>query len=98
MTTKPLEAPSKEEMKANSGNEQPFEGALPLRLTSIVVRGYGRGSTDLGIPTANLSRDKIKLNLVGASFDDLPTGTWIRFGTWYWKGYCLSFVFYSIKR
>ena len=47
---------------------------LPLRLTSVVVRGYGRGSTDLGIPTANLSREEIKFNLIDASFDDLPTG------------------------
>ncbi|VEU34881.1 unnamed protein product [Pseudo-nitzschia multistriata] len=60
--------------------QQPSEGALPLRLTSVVVRGYGRGSTDLGIPTANLSRENIKLNLVGVSFDDLPTGI-------YW-GFC----------
>eukprot|EP00536_Pseudo-nitzschia_multiseries_P001772 jgi/Psemu1/250972/estExt_Genewise1Plus.C_220190 len=60
--------------------QQPPEGTLPLRLTSVVVRGYGRGSTDLGIPTANLSRDDIKFNLVDASFDDLPTGI-------YW-GFC----------
>ena len=32
---------------------------LPLRLTSSVVRGFGRGSRDLGIPTANLSRNEI---------------------------------------
>ena len=54
------------------------EGSLPLRLTSIVVKGFGRGSTDLGIPTANLSRDGIKIqkrsSLANASFDDLPTG------------------------
>jgi Riboflavin kinase len=46
---------------------------LPLRMTSIVVRGYGRGSADLGIPTANLDRDSGKYSL--DSFDDLPTGT-----------------------
>jgi len=53
------------------------EGSLPLRLTSIVVKGFGRGSTDLGIPTANLSREGIKIqkkSLANASFDDLPTG------------------------
>lgn len=54
------------------------EGSLPLRLISIVVKGFGRGSTDLGIPTANLSRDGIKIqkrsSLANASFDDLPTG------------------------
>jgi len=62
--------------------EAPPEGTLPLRLTSVVVKGYGRGSTDLGIPTANLSRDDIRFNLGGAnaSFDDLPTGI-------YW-GFC----------
>ena len=27
---------------------------LPIRIISKVVRGYGRGSSDLGIPTANL--------------------------------------------
>lgn len=30
------------------------ESVLPIRMTSLVVRGFGRGSTDLGIPTANL--------------------------------------------
>jgi riboflavin kinase len=69
---------------------------LPLRMTSVVVKGYGRGSTDLGIPTANLdrnagtygsSRAKTR-NGNGAaseiaavhSFEDLPTGI-------YW-GFC----------
>jgi FAD synthase len=57
--------------------EQLVEGSLPLRLTSVVVKGFGRGSTDLGIPTANLSRDGIKIqkkSSANASFDDLPTG------------------------
>jgi len=57
-----------------------YDESLPLRMSSIVVSGFGRGSTDLGIPTANLSREKIKLSLVDASFDDLQTGI-------YW-GYC----------
>jgi hypothetical protein len=60
---------------------QLVEGSLPLRLTSIVVKGFGRGSTDLGIPTANLSRDGIKIqkkSLANASFDDLPTGMFWR--------------------
>ena len=57
-------------------NTEPLENVLPLRLTSIVVKGYGRGSNDLGIPTANLSREKIKFNLGNASFDDLPTGVY----------------------
>jgi FAD synthase len=45
---------------------------LPLRMTSKVVKGFGRGSKDLGIPTANLDRDAGKFSL--ESFDDLPTG------------------------
>lgn len=57
---------------------------LPLRMTSVVVRGFGRGSTDLGIPTANLDRDAITLSDSNGShnltFDDLPTGI-------YW-GFC----------
>lgn len=57
---------------------------LPLRMTSKVVRGYGRGSTELGIPTANLDRDSIALSDSNDShsltFDDLPTGI-------YW-GFC----------
>lgn len=47
---------------------------LPLRMTSIVVRGYGRGSADLGIPTANLDREAGRYSL--DSFEDLPTGTY----------------------
>ena len=44
----------------------------PIRMISTVVKGFGRGSTDLGIPTANVSREGGKFG--GASFDDLPTG------------------------
>lgn len=66
--------PDESSVKKTADNVEPFERTLPLRLTSIVVRGYGRGSNDLGIPTANLSREKIKFNLVNASFDDLPAG------------------------
>lgn len=106
-----MATPSNESKTADKG--EPLEGTLPLRLTSVVVRGYGRGSNDLGrsyrslskipqelflscalvshavlpplssplhqskgIPTANLSREKIKFNLVDASFDDLPTGVY----------------------
>lgn len=57
---------------------------LPLRMTSVVVRGFGRGSTDLGIPTANLDRMAIKLfdckTNSALTFDDLPCGI-------YW-GFC----------
>lgn len=43
---------------------------LPIRMKSKVVRGFGRGSKDLGIPTANLSRDEYE----GPDFDVLPCG------------------------
>ncbi|KAG7353145.1 bifunctional riboflavin kinase/FMN adenylyltransferase [Nitzschia inconspicua] len=51
---------------------------LPIRMTSVVVKGYGRGSKDLGIPTANLDRESGQFST--ASFEDLPTGI-------YW-GFC----------
>jgi riboflavin kinase len=44
---------------------------LPIRMISKVVRGFGRGSTDLGIPTANLCRDTGSFS---TSFDALPCG------------------------
>lgn len=47
---------------------------LPIRMISKVVRGYGRGSKDLGIPTANVSRNKEVLSCSCGDFDHLPTG------------------------
>lgn len=44
---------------------------LPIRIVATVVRGFGRGSKDLGIPTANLDR---KTMISSTPFDDLPTG------------------------
>mmetsp|Transcript_7960 Transcript_7960/g.11581 ORF Transcript_7960/g.11581 Transcript_7960/m.11581 type:complete len:186 (+) Transcript_7960:2-559(+) len=44
---------------------------LPIRLTSTVIPGFGRGSTDLGIPTANLSREHLTCNI---PYDNLPCG------------------------
>jgi len=76
-TTETSEGPSK---SAGTGIDVDTLESLPLRMCSVVVKGFGRGSSDLGIPTANLSREQIKLNLVDAVFDDLPTGI-------YW-GYC----------
>lgn len=55
------------------------ESMLPLRMISKVVRGFGRGSSDLGIPTANLDRNLAQTS-AGVGFDDLPTGI-------YW-GFC----------
>lgn len=51
------------------------QSQLPIRMISKVVRGFGRGSSDLGIPTANLAREGGKFG--STSFDDLPTGTCI---------------------
>ena len=57
---------------------------LPLRMESTVVRGFGRGSSDLGIPTANVCREKCQAKSVplgtSPSFANLPTGI-------YW-GFC----------
>jgi riboflavin kinase len=47
---------------------------LPIRIISKVVRGYGRGSKDLGIPTANVSRENGILRCSCGDFDHLPTG------------------------
>lgn len=44
---------------------------LPVRLVSTVVPGFGRGSKDLGIPTANLCKEKLQCKI---SFDELPCG------------------------
>ena len=44
---------------------------LPIRLTSCVIKGFGRGSKDLGIPTANVCKEKLKCKI---SFESLPCG------------------------
>ena len=46
-----------------------------------ITQGYGRGSSELGIPTANVARENGKIGGLGSSsFDELPTGI-------YW-GFC----------
>ncbi|XP_025418138.1 putative riboflavin kinase [Sipha flava] len=40
--------------------EQTANNALPFYASGLVVKGFGRGSKDLGIPTANFSSDVIK--------------------------------------
>ena len=54
-----------------SSAAQEVEKCLPIRMISTVVHGFGRGSTDLGIPTANLCRDEGQFS---TSFDALPCG------------------------
>jgi riboflavin kinase len=71
----------------NNTNKQMM---LPIRMISQVVRGFGRGSSDLGIPTANLdvsvllmhrrNIDSDAATWVTASLQDVPCGI-------YW-GYC----------
>jgi len=46
---------------------------LPIRMISTVVRGYGRGSSELGIPTANLDQSEGQYRSTHP-FDDVPTG------------------------
>lgn len=50
---------------------------LPIRMISRVSKGFGRGSKDLGIPTANLDRATLQSS---TSFDDLPTGIYWGYG------------------
>ena len=45
---------------------------LPIRMISRVVRGFGRGSKDLGIPTANVERNSLRCSI--DDYNELPTG------------------------
>jgi len=54
------------------------ESPFPVTLEGTVVKGYGRGSKELGIPTANLSDDAI-----AAICSELKTGVyygWVQLG------------------
>eukprot|EP00586_Coscinodiscus_wailesii_P007520 CAMPEP_0172492102 /NCGR_PEP_ID=MMETSP1066-20121228/23120_1 /TAXON_ID=671091 /ORGANISM="Coscinodiscus wailesii, Strain CCMP2513" /LENGTH=107 /DNA_ID=CAMNT_0013261529 /DNA_START=65 /DNA_END=384 /DNA_ORIENTATION=- len=51
--------------------QPPTPKTLPIRLISKVIHGYKRGSTELGVPTANLSPSP--------SFAALPTGVYYGF-------------------
>jgi len=52
-------------------NETQIKSTLPIRLISKIVPGFGRGSKELGIPTANLSRTEMQSKI---KFDSLPCG------------------------
>jgi FAD synthase len=56
-----------------------IEKVLPIRMISKVVRGFGRGSSDLGIPTANLDRNCLQTT-GERNIENLPCGI-------YW-GFC----------
>jgi riboflavin kinase len=47
---------------------------LPIRMVSRVVRGFGRGSKDLGIPTANVCLEKDTMQCSIVDYAALPTG------------------------
>jgi FAD synthase len=61
--------PPPEEQPKQPNEQQPLP--LPIRIIATVVRGFGRGSKDLGIPTANLDCHTMQSS---TPFDDLPTG------------------------
>jgi len=44
---------------------------LPIRFVSKIVKGFGRGSADLGIPTANLCEKSTRSSV---QYESLPTG------------------------
>lgn len=65
---------------------------LPIRMTSVVIHGYGRGSTELGIPTANLDPSRLTISYppsttsdasvsvsAATRLDDLETGIYYGF-------------------
>jgi riboflavin kinase len=54
-----------------ANNHTMIQRLLPIRMISTVIHGYGRGSKDLGIPTANLDLQQL---ISSCTFDDLPTG------------------------
>ena len=66
---------------SSSETEQKSEApsVLPIRFTSVTTKGFGRGSKDLGIPTANLDRTQTR-TFPELQFEDLPCGI-------YW-GFC----------
>ncbi|OCT46434.1 Riboflavin kinase [Cladophialophora carrionii] len=52
-----------------SGPETPF----PIKLSGPVIKGFGRGSKELGIPTANIPPEGL------AAYPDLPSGVYYGF-------------------
>ena len=62
----------------NTNTPEMIRKVLPIRIISKVVKGFGRGSKDLGIPTANLSSSTEDLHCK-ISFDALPTGIYYGF-------------------
>jgi len=71
-----MASPSKETV--SSTPPEAIQETLPIRMISKVVKGFGRGSSELGIPTANLSSspEDMKCQM---SFESLPTGIYFGF-------------------
>ena len=70
----------KQELAQTSAmKDDEIKAMLPIRMVSKVVRGFGRGSKDLGIPTANLDLgdDTIQCS---STVTDLPTGIYWGYG------------------
>lgn len=65
---------------SNSSNQPANNTAsvLPIRMVGNVVPGFGRGSKDLGIPTANLDTESLQSSV---PFQDLETGIYWGYGT-----------------
>ena len=73
MPPSPSEGATSAAGAGGAGGSGPPSRHLPLRFLSTVVPGYGRGSRDLGIPTANVSQgDGICRSTM--ALDVLPTG------------------------
>jgi len=56
----------------NNATHKEIIDKLPIRFISKVVKGFQRGSAELGIPTANLSREDTISSI--PNYDDLPCG------------------------
>jgi len=61
----------------NSSKGSTEANLLPIRITSKVIKGFGRGSKELGIPTANLCpKSTIIFSNKTQTYDDLPNGVY----------------------
>ena len=70
-TMPPLPPENNSEAAAAALPSTDVDGQLPIRFISKCCKGFGRGSKDLGIPTANVSKEDIICTM---SVDSLPTG------------------------
>lgn len=71
-------APEEANTNEDENATMTIQKILPIRMISKVVPGFGRGSKDLGIPTANLSPAPEDMRCK-ISFDSLPTGIYYGF-------------------